>query len=55
MIDREQLEQMALFTVSAEHYYDLCDNINEMTNEELAELIKCNGNYKQELKLQEAR
>lgn len=53
-LEREVLEQIALFTVSAENYYDLADNINEMSDEDLSELIKCNGNYKKELKLQEA-
>ena len=50
-MDRELLERIAKQTISSELYYDLCDNIDAMTDVELCELIECNGNYKQELKL----
>ena len=50
-MDRESLERIARQTVSPELYYDLCDNIDDMTDYDLAELIECNGNYKKELKL----
>lgn len=50
---REDLEQIALFTVSSELYYDLADNLDTLTDDELLDLIACKGNYKKELKLAE--
>lgn len=50
-MSRDDLEQIALLTVSAENYYDLADNIDAMTDYDLADLIKCNGDYDKELAL----
>lgn len=50
-MNREDLEKIALFTVSSELYYDLCDNLDTLDDSELLELIACNGDYKKELKL----
>lgn len=52
---REDIEKIALFTVSSELYYDLCDNIDAITDNELLELIACNGNYKKELALDNSK
>jgi hypothetical protein len=49
-MNRDVLEQIAKTTVSSELYYDLCDNIDAMSDDELQALIACNGNYKKELK-----
>ena len=49
MTDREELEELALRTVSPELYYELADNIDSMTNQMLSVIISCNGNYKKEL------
>lgn len=49
-MDRELIEQMALMAVSSELYYDLADNLDITTDEELYKIIKCNGNYRRELK-----
>lgn len=35
-IDREELKKAAIHNVSAEHYYDLLDTIDETSDEELA-------------------
>lgn len=47
-MDRETLEKIALFTISAQNYYDLADTINETSDDELMDLINCNGDYKKE-------
>lgn len=47
--NREVLEILALNTISAEHYYDLADNISDMENDELQALIDCKGNFRKEL------
>lgn len=52
MIDRETLEQQAMQTVSAELYYDLADNLETATDEELRQIINCNGDYKKELEIE---
>ena len=50
-MEREVLEKMALQIISSELYYDLADNIQDIPDEELLDLIKCNGSYKKEIKL----
>jgi len=45
---RETLEKIALETVSAELYYDLADCIDGLNDEDLYNVIDCNGNYKTE-------
>lgn len=52
-MNREDLEKQALITVSSELYYDLCDNLDAMTDDELQALIACNGNYELEAQLEE--
>ena len=42
MTDREELEELALRTVSPELYYELADNIDSMTNQMLSVIISCN-------------
>ena len=37
--DREQLEQEALEAVSADEYYELCDNLDSTSDEELEKII----------------
>jgi hypothetical protein len=49
MTDREQLEQDALRVCSAEIYYVLADTIDNVTDYELSEIIRANGNHKKEL------
>jgi len=51
-MNRTELEQEALLTVSAELYYDLADNIDSVTDEELYKIIECNGSYRKELQVQ---
>lgn len=53
MNDREHLEQLAVGTVSNDLYYDLCDALDSMTDNDLYDIIACGGNYKTELKLHE--
>jgi hypothetical protein len=48
-MNREELERVALETVSPELYYDLADTIDSATNEELHKIIQCNGSYEEEL------
>lgn len=52
MSDREHLEQLALRTISNDLYYDLCDAIDSMTDDDLYSMIDCGGNYKTELKVE---
>lgn len=52
-MNRETLEKIALYEISAENYYDLADNLDTLTDDELLDLIACKGNYKKELKLAE--
>ena len=51
-MDRETLEKLALETVSAEYYYDLADNISDITDADLYDLIACKGDYRKEIKLE---
>ena len=53
MTDIDVIKRLALETVSPELYYDLADNIDDMNIIELLEVIACNGDYEQELKIQE--
>jgi hypothetical protein len=54
-MNREDIEKIALFTVSSEYYYDLADNIYDIPTDELLELIACNGDYKKELALENSK
>lgn len=47
-ITREELEALALHTVSSTNYYDLCDNIDTMTDNDLHALIDANSDEEQE-------
>ena len=51
-MDRDELEAIALETVSSEYYYDLADNIGDIPDDELMALIACNGSYKKESALE---
>jgi len=53
MSNRKHLEQLAIRTVSNDLYYDLCDTIDSLTDNDLYDIIACGGNYKTELKLHE--
>lgn len=48
-MNREDLEHIALETVSAELYYDLADTIDSVGDDELRAIIACNGDYEKEL------
>ncbi len=50
-IDRETLEQLAKETISSDLYYDLCDNIDSCTDDDLIKIIACKGDYRKEVKL----
>ncbi len=43
MTDRDTLERVALETVSPDNYYDLADNLDITTDEELRQIIAANG------------
>ena len=45
---REELEKEALFTVSAALYYDLADNIEITSDEELRQIIAADGDEEKE-------
>lgn len=51
-MEREELENTALDTVSSDYYYELSDNINNATDEELQLLIDCNGDEELEYELE---
>jgi hypothetical protein len=51
MMKREDLEKLALETVSAELYYDLADNIDACSDEDLHRIIACKGKYRKEVKI----
>lgn len=51
-MDRDTLEQTALQTVSSDYYYDLADTIDSMTDEQLYQIVECDGDVKLEEKLQ---
>lgn len=42
-VEREALEKKALEVICACNYYDLADNVDSMSNEELQEIITNNG------------
>lgn len=44
MLDRESLEQRALDLISAVLYYELLDNLDITTNQELINIIEGNNN-----------
>jgi hypothetical protein len=50
-LNRDELEQQARMTVSAELYYDLVDTIDSVTDDELYKIIACNGSYRLEVEL----
>lgn len=50
-MNRSELETLTKKTISADMYYDLCDTIDSVTDEELIKIIACNGDYEQELEL----
>lgn len=43
MIDRTTLEHDALIAVSSDLYYDLADNIDTVSDEQLTAIIDANG------------
>ncbi len=49
-MSREDLETLAKQTVSPDLYYDLCDTIDSVTDEELYKLIACDGKGNLKLK-----
>ena len=51
MTDREELKAEALQTISADYYYDLADTIDELTDDDLAAIIACQGDVNEEEKL----
>jgi hypothetical protein len=52
-MNREDLEKLALETVSAELYYDLADTISEASDSDLYKIIECGGDYLKELAWQD--
>lgn len=48
IMNREELEAEALRVVSATNYYDLADNIESTSDEELRQIIAANGSEKLE-------
>ena len=51
MTDREDLEKLALAKVSAENHYELADNIDSTSDEELKKIIASDGNYEKEMEI----
>jgi len=51
-MNREELEQKALMTVSPDLYYDLADTIDSVTDNDLHKIISFNGDYSKELAYQ---
>ncbi len=49
-MSREDLETLATETISPDLYYDLCDTIDSVTDEELYKLIACDGKGNLKLK-----
>lgn len=45
LTDRQALERLTLATVSSDNYYDMQNNIDISTDNELREVIACKGNY----------
>ena len=52
MQDREQLEYNARMTVSPELYYDMVDCMDSLTDEDLYNIIACDGDYKKEMAIE---
>jgi hypothetical protein len=52
-LKREDLEKLALETVSAELYYDLADAVGDCADSDLYKIIECGGDYKKELAWQD--
>ncbi len=50
-LERDELEKHTLMIVSSDLYYDLADNIDNVTDEELIRIIACNGDFKKELRI----
>ena len=50
-MNRTELEQEALTVVSPDLYYDLADNIDSASDEQLYAVIECDGDYEKELLL----
>jgi hypothetical protein len=50
-MSRQDLELIALQTVSPELYYDLADNIDGVTDDELYNIIACSGDYSKEQRI----
>ena len=48
---REDLEREALWRISATNYYDLADNIDETSDDELRQIIAANGNEAEEAEI----
>lgn len=55
MTDRDELEEVALKTVSATNYYDLADNISVVSDQDLRDIIACDGDEGKEEKLAERK
>ena len=47
-LSREDLEKLALQKVSTDNYYDLADNIDGTSDEELYFIIECGGDVVEE-------
>lgn len=47
-MDRELLEKLAMEKCSSHIYYELCDFMDVTTNQELIDIINCDGDYKKE-------
>jgi hypothetical protein len=50
MTDRETLQQQAIELVDTALYYDLMDNIDDATDDELLDIINNTGDYAKSLK-----
>jgi len=48
-MDREQLEKLAVEKCSSEIYYELHDFMEIIPDQELQQIIECNGDYQKEL------
>ena len=48
-MSREDLEKLAVEKCSVEIYYELHDFMGIMTDQELQEIIDCDGDYQKEL------
>lgn len=50
-MNREDLEELAMRTVSPDNYYDLADSLDSMSDNDLRDVIDCNGDVNLENKL----